>query len=75
MYVSYAKCKRAQRIVLDAYSGTLTSEYLELEAYADELMKSNLGSKVVVELSRDDLGENRRVFKRMFVCLDAFKRG
>ena len=67
VHISYSKCKRARRMVLDSYLGTFTSEYLELEAYVDELMRSNPGSKVVVELSRDDLRENRRVVKRMFV--------
>ena len=38
----------------------------QLEAYVDELMRSNPRSKVV-EFSRDGLRENRRVLKRMFV--------
>ena len=61
-------------MVLDAYSETFTSECSKLEAYAAKLMRSNPGSIVEVELSRDELGEGRRMFKRMFVCLYACKR-
>ena len=61
-------------MVLDAYSGTFTSKYSKLEAYATELMRSNPGSIVKVELSRGELGEGRRMFKRMFACLYACKR-
>ena len=75
VHVHYSKCKRARRMILDAYSGTFISEYSELEAYEDELMRSNLGITIKVELSRDELREGRRVFKRMFVYLYACKRG
>ena len=30
---------------------------------------------MMVEMCREDLKEGRRVFKRMFVCLDACKKG
>ena len=36
--VRYSKCKQARRMVLDAYFGDFTIEFLELEAYADELL-------------------------------------
>ena len=73
VHVAYSKCKRV--MVLDAYSSTFTSEYLELWVYADQLMKSNPWSAIHVELLRDELREGRRVFKKMFLCLDACKRG
>ena len=69
--VGYSKCKRSRRMVLDAYSRAFTTEYSELEAYVDELLRSNPDSTVKVELCRDELSNERRVFKRMFVCLDA----
>ena len=62
-------------MVLDAYFGYFTTEYYELEAYVDELLRSNPGSTMKVEICREDLKEGRRVFKRMFVCLDACKKG
>ena len=62
-------------MVLDAFKGNFTTKYLKLEAYSYELKKSNTWITVQVELSRDEMREGRRVFKRMFVCLDACKRG
>ena len=72
--VGYSKCKRARRMVLDAYYGVFTTEYLEFEAYADELLRSNLNSIMKVELCKDELSKGEWVFKRMFVCLDACKK-
>ena len=53
--VGYSKCKRARRMVLDAYYGAFTAEFFELETYADEFLRSNPGSIVNVEICRDDL--------------------
>ena len=46
MDVGISKCKRARRMVLDAYSGYFTTEYSKLEAYVDELLRSNPGPTV-----------------------------
>ena len=46
--VGYSKCKRVRRMVLDAYYEAFTTEYYELEAYVDELLRSNRGSTVKV---------------------------
>ena len=62
-------------MVLDAYYGVFTTKYYELKAYANELLRSNLGSTMRLELCRDELSKAMRVFKRMFVCLDACKNG
>ena len=62
-------------MVLDAFKGNFTTKYLELEAYLYEMKRSNIWSTVQVELSMGEMREGRRVFKRMFVCLDACKRG
>ena len=75
MNVGYFKCKRARRMVLDAYSEAFTTEHSELEAYVDELLRGNPGSTVKVELCKDGLSKGRRGFKRPFVCLDAYKKG
>ena len=40
-------------MVLDAHSGSFTTEYSKLEAYTQELLKSNLGSSIKVELYRE----------------------
>ena len=73
--VGISKCKRARRVVLHAYYGSFTTKYFELEAYADELLRSNLGSTMKVEICREDLKKGRRVFKIMFVCLNVCKKG
>ena len=57
--VGYSKCKRARRMVLNAYYRAFTTEYSELEAYVDELLRSNLNSIVKVELCRDELSKGR----------------
>ena len=70
--VAYSKCKRARRMVLDAYSRAFTTEYSELKAYIDELLRSNLSSKVKVELCRDELSKGGKSFQKnvcLFRCL------
>ena len=62
-------------MVRDEYFEFFTNEYSKLEArYAQELKRSNPGSSVNVELCIDDFKEGKRVFKRMYVCLDACKK-
>ena len=75
MNVGYSKCKQARRMVLDAYSEAFTTEHSKLEAYVGELLRGNPGSTVKVELCKDELSKGRRGFKRIFVCLDAYKKG
>ena len=41
VHVAYSKFKRARGIVLDTYLTTFICKYSELEAYANELMRSN----------------------------------
>lgn len=52
---------------LDEYSYTYTIECGELEAYVEELLRSNFGSIVKVELCRYELRNGKKVFKRMYV--------
>ena len=56
-------------MVLDAYSRYFTTEYSELEVYVDELLRSNLGPTMKVEMCREEIKEGRRVLKIMFVFL------
>ena len=67
--VGYSKCKLTRRMVLDAYFGAFTIEFFELEAYANELLRSNRSSTVNVEICRNDLKYGRRIF----VCINACK--
>ena len=73
--VSLFKCKRAKRKVIQELDGSYRVEFSYLEAYSAALKRSNPGSKVEIELCKETLKEGRRVFRRMFVCLDACKRG
>ena len=65
--VGHSKCKRARRVVLDAYSKAFTTKFPELEAYANELLRNNPSSIVKVEIFRDGLKEGMRIFKIIFV--------
>ena len=42
--------EQGARMVLDAYSRAFSTKFYELEAYVDELLRSNLGSTVNVAL-------------------------
>ena len=57
-------------MVLDAYFRAFTTEFYELETYVDELLRSNPGSIVNMEICRDDLKEGRKIL----VCLNAYKK-
>jgi len=70
--ISLTMAKRAKakviRKVMDARSG----EYSKLFDYALELKRSNPGSSVHIAL---DPEEEDHVFQRMYICLDACRRG
>ncbi|KAM3397313.1 hypothetical protein P3S68_000825 [Capsicum galapagoense] len=53
--VSYTKMKRVKRIILKKLEGGLIDDFKKLEAYAQELRDTNLGSNVVINLSKDAL--------------------
>ncbi|KAF3647997.1 hypothetical protein FXO37_19664 [Capsicum annuum] len=53
--VSYTKMKRVKRSILKKLEGGLIDDFNKLEAYAQELRDTNLGSNVVINLSKDAL--------------------
>ena len=61
--------QKGKKDVLDAYSGYFTTEYSKLEAYVDELLRSNPGPTMKVGMCREDIKEGRRVLKIMFVFI------
>ena len=73
--VSTSKMKRAKRKLLTEMEGSFVAEFTQLEAYADQVKRCNPGSKCEIDLDKDKLKEGKRVFKRMFICFDALKRG
>ncbi|XP_070049285.1 uncharacterized protein [Nicotiana tomentosiformis] len=56
--VSYGKCKRAKRPILEKLDGSFIDDYNRLEAYANELRVSNPVSDVVINLSKDTLSQD-----------------
>ncbi|XP_057793129.1 uncharacterized protein LOC131009738 [Salvia miltiorrhiza] len=74
LHVSLGKCKRAKRTILNALQGSYVEEFKCLVGYIDKVKETNPGSKVELQLSKDELSNGRRVFKRIFVMLDACKK-
>ncbi|XP_059315654.1 uncharacterized protein LOC132066346 [Lycium ferocissimum] len=72
---TYGKCKRAKRIILEKLEGNFNDDYNKLEGYAKTLRGSNLGSDVVINLSKEALLQGKRKFLRMYICFQALKMG
>ena len=73
--VSKYKCKKVKRKVIQELDGSFRVEFDFLEAYVAALKRSNPGSKAEIELCKEALKEGMRVFKRMFICFDACRKG
>ena len=71
--VSLAKCKRAKWRVMQKMIDAQKGEYTRVFDYQAELLRSNPGSTVVVALDPEILV--KPVFQRIYVCLDACKKG
>ncbi|KAF1886644.1 hypothetical protein Lal_00045877 [Lupinus albus] len=65
---------RAKRNVLRNSKGIHASSYNDLPAWATLVRETNPGSKVTMEFARVTIDRNPQ-FKRLFVCLDAMKKG
>lgn len=50
-----------------------TDEYNKLDAYANAWRPSNVGSDIIINISKDAVAEGR--FLRMYICFDAMKKG
>ncbi|WVZ99338.1 hypothetical protein U9M48_044659 [Paspalum notatum var. saurae] len=70
--ISIPKLKRAKSIVLQKALDATKGQYKHLYNYQEELLRSNPGSTVVIKRDTDAAGH---VFQRMYICLDACKRG
>lgn len=70
--VSVSKLKRAKSIVMKKAMDATKGQYQKLYNYQKELLRSNPGSTVVVNREVD---MDPPVFKRIYICLDACKRG
>lgn len=72
--VNLTRCKRAKTLVRDKISGNYKEEFSMLRDYGDELLDKNPGNTVVISTDRVNI-EFPPVFKRMYVCFDALKKG
>ncbi|KAK8619098.1 hypothetical protein V6N13_133065 [Hibiscus sabdariffa] len=73
VYASFNKCQRARLNVLREKRGSYVEEYATLWGYAAELLHSNPGSIVSIQVHRDN--DNKAIFHGMYICFDALKKG
>nr|XP_015646696.2 uncharacterized protein LOC107278277 [Oryza sativa Japonica Group] len=69
---SVAKLKRAKWLVQKKKFEATKGQYQQLYRYQLELLRSNPGSTVVINR---EIGMVPPVFKRIYICLDALKKG
>ncbi|KAL4291477.1 hypothetical protein GQ457_14G016360 [Hibiscus cannabinus] len=72
-YATYNMCQRARKNVLKEKNGSYVEEFASLWGYAAELIASNPGSTVTIQVDRDSVGI--ATFHRMYICLAAVKQG
>ncbi|PHT52623.1 hypothetical protein CQW23_07085 [Capsicum baccatum] len=58
----------------ELYVGSFIDEYNKLEAYAQEIRRSNPESDIVINISKDALAKEKRQFLRMYLCFDALDK-
>ncbi|MBA0596923.1 hypothetical protein Gorai_013727, partial [Gossypium raimondii] len=73
VYARYNICQRARRGVLKEKKGFYIDEYVNLWGYAVELISSNPGSTVSIQVHRDNDG--KAIFYRLYACLAGLKQG
>ncbi|CAI9290960.1 unnamed protein product [Lactuca saligna] len=71
--VTYRQCRNAKSFSLDEISGSLVGHYEKLWDYGAELLRSNPGSTVSIEVN--PMPDSTVYFKRMYVCLKGVKYG
>ncbi|CAL9010838.1 unnamed protein product [Prunus brigantina] len=63
------KAKNLSKVIIE---GSYVEQYARLWDYAEELKKANKGSTVIL---KNKMKGNKPVFERIYVCLEACKRG
>ncbi|XP_028052320.1 uncharacterized protein LOC114256842 [Camellia sinensis] len=71
--ISKMKCYRARKQALVQLDGTNAEQYTKLWDYAAELIRTNPGSRVDINVWRPQLQIKARS-QRMFLCLDGIRR-
>jgi hypothetical protein len=74
--ISQMKAFRAKRKALSQLHGDYTTQYELLRDYVDEILRTNPGSTVKIEVEPStDPGSQKRKFKRIYICLGSLKQG
>ena len=72
--LSRYKCKCAKREILQEMHGSHKDEYNKLQAYINEIITSDPGTDVCLQVSQEALDKDgTRVFSRMYICFNATK--
>lgn len=69
------KVQESQKNDIGESGSSFTDEYNKLDAYANALRQSNIGSDIIINISKDALTEGKRRFLRMYICSEAMKKG
>ncbi|XP_071739147.1 uncharacterized protein [Rutidosis leptorrhynchoides] len=75
LVISEYKAYRALKTATKVMQGDYQSQYGELRDYILELQRSNPGTTVKLDVEPGNLKSKTRVFKRIYVCLGALKKG
>ncbi|GAV78378.1 hypothetical protein CFOL_v3_21846, partial [Cephalotus follicularis] len=73
--VGISKCMRAKGIVIKEMEGNHKEQFAMLRDYGEELLRTNPGSTVRIKTERIGGKDWPLLFKRMYVCFDACKKG
>ncbi|KAJ9535076.1 hypothetical protein OSB04_un001849 [Centaurea solstitialis] len=72
-HVTPSICSRARSWAINEYEKSLEEHYGLLRAYGDELLRSNPGSTVKLDVTVNP--DEKTYFDRMYVCLHGLKEG
>lgn len=75
LYVSKSTCKRAKKIFKTELHGGYLHEFRYIGVYLATVRKTNPGTTAELELNDELMQEGKNVFKRLYLCFDALKRG
>lgn len=75
LYVSKSTCKRAKRIVKTELEGSYINEFGYLGAHIAMLKQTNPNTTAELELNEEQMHVGRLVFRRLYICFGALKRG
>ncbi|XP_071740738.1 uncharacterized protein [Rutidosis leptorrhynchoides] len=75
LVISEYKAYRALKTATKVMQGDYQSQYGELRDYILELQRSNPGTTVKLDVEPGNLKSKTKVFKKIYVCLGALKKG